>query len=103
MVCHLRSVRCLLATTIVLGLVLNATGLFAVTSEMWGNLVPGPYAVGFTTVEELDRSRSVGPKYDYFGNLREVDRTRQIQVCIWYPALLGEGATQMVFGEYAFP
>ncbi len=75
---------------------------FAETPTIWRNLEPGPYGVGFRTIEKYDYSRTFVPKYDYLGNPNEGDRARPIQVCIWYPATLAADTIPMTYGEYAF-
>ena len=72
-------------------------------TELWGDLAPGEYAVGFETVELYDRSRTYVDKYDYDGNLRSVETSRPIQICIWYPANSEADASTMGYGEYVFP
>jgi len=66
-----------------------------------GEIKPGPYAVGFKTIEQYDYSRTFQPVKDYFGNPLPGQTARPIQVCYWYPA--EPGGTRMVYGEYAFP
>jgi len=80
-----------------------ATSLYADQSPMWGNLEPGQYATGFKTVEKYDYSRTFLTKRDYFGQPREGERARPIQICIWYPAVGAADDLVMVYGEYTFP
>ena len=93
---------CVPAALLLTALFIAPQPLIAQTPDVWGSLTPGPYAIGFETIETYDYSRSFGPKYDYFGNLSEGEHGRPIQVCIWYPAEAAEDALPMVFGEYAF-
>ena len=72
-------------------------------SGFWGNLEPGPYAVGFDTMEKYDYSRTIRPKRDYFGQPLPGERARPIQICIWYPAEKDGNAIPMILGEYIFP
>lgn len=76
---------------------------FAQLPPLWGNLTPGPHAVGFKTIEKYDYSRTFQPKYDYFGNPLQNEIARPVQVCIWYPAQPADDAPSMVLGEYVFP
>ena len=69
----------------------------------WFDLKPGPYAIGFKTIEKYDYSRVFLPKYDYFGTPLEGERARPIQICIWYPVKTNTKAAPMVCGEYSFP
>ena len=87
----------------VLSVLLLAATLSADIPPIWGNLEPGPNAVGFKTVEKYDYSRTYGYKYDYFGNPIEGEMSRKIQMCIWYPAEESVDRLGMVHGEYAFP
>jgi len=75
----------------------------AQTPSKWSDLRPGPYAVGFKTIEEYDYSRVFRPKYDYFGTPLEGERARPLQICIWYPAQPKTKGAPMVYGEYSFP
>jgi hypothetical protein len=64
----------------------------------WGQLEPGPHAVGFRVFERYDRSRVFRFPRDLEGRAREGERARPIQVSVWYPA---EAAGQrMTWGEY---
>ncbi len=79
-----------------------APGGAALASAVWGDLEPGPYAVGFMAVEKYDYSRSFEAKKDYFGTPVPGERGRPVQVCAWYPATAAEDDAHMVYGEYAF-
>ncbi len=63
----------------------------------------GQYAVGFTTIEKYDYSRTMRSPIDYFGDPLPGEIARPIQICIWYPAEADSSARKMVFGEYVFP
>lgn len=71
--------------------------------EIWRELEPGPYDVGFRTLESYDHSRTLVPKYDYMGEPNDGIRARPIIACLWYPASTPDDALQMSYGEYAFP
>ena len=73
------------------------------TPAIWGDLEPGPYAVGFKTIEKYDYSRVSRPEHDYFGRPLDGERARPIQICIWYPAESTTELPPMVYGEYVFP
>jgi len=77
--------------------------LLAQTPSSWGNLKPGPYSIGFKTIEKYDYSRVFRPKYDYFGNELPGERARPIQVCLWYPAKDDNSSTEMTYAEYVYP
>jgi len=76
---------------------------FALSPGIWDNLEPGPYNIGFRTMESTDWSRAIVPKQDYFGRSVEGNRARQIQICVWYPAGDTGGIPGMVYGEYSYP
>jgi len=93
-----------LMTAVVVVIALSfGTYASAQQASTWLDLKPGPYAVGFKTVEKYDYSRVFLPKYDYFGTPLEGERARPIQICIWYPASAKTKAAPMVYGEYSFP
>ena len=77
--------------------------VMAEPAQLWDNLKPGSYAVGFKTIEKYDYSRVFQPKTDYFGNIQEGERARPIQICIWYPAIADSDNWPMVYGEYVYP
>jgi hypothetical protein len=74
----------------------------AESAPLWGDLQPGPYAVGYRTWERYDRARTFQAKRDYFGNVLEGERARPVQVCIWYPAKPPAGTPVVVMSDYAF-
>jgi dienelactone hydrolase len=90
------SVLCLLI------LLVTSGTLWGDTPPMWRDLQPGPYTIGFRTIEKYDHSRAFAPKRDYFGQPLPGERARPMQTCIWYPAQATDAA-QMVYGEYSFP
>lgn len=61
-------------------------------SPFWAGLEPGPHAVGFETMPVRDYSRPFRAE----GN----DRTRVLDLAIWYPAEFREGDPPLVFGRY---
>jgi hypothetical protein len=75
---------------------------YAETSAAWGKLTPGPHAVGFQVMFRRDPSRPYKPKRDYQGNPIAGDRSRPIQISIWYPAESSSTATQLTFQDYVY-
>jgi len=73
------------------------------TPLLWGNLEPGPYAVGFRNLEKFDYTRTYRSKRDYFGKLLPGESARPIQICVWYPAENFDKSASMALGEYLFP
>ncbi len=90
--------------------ILGIIGVLILLSEgaAWGQsffeeFAPGPYGIGFKTIEKYDYSRAYRAKKDYFGEIIPGERARPIQTCIWYPAEVAADEFPMVYGEYAFP
>lgn len=59
--------------------------LYGNISSLWGELKPGPYAVGFRLIEEIDFSR-------YYPSLSEggMRNGRPVRIYFWYPAKKAE-------------
>jgi len=70
---------------------------------LWGHLEPGPYTIGFETLELVDHSRTFLHKYDCEGMPRMIECGRPMQISIWYPALRTASKAGVVFAEYIFP
>jgi hypothetical protein len=64
----------------------------------WGQLEPGPHAVGFRTFDRYDRSRVFRFPRDLEGRPRDGERARPIQVSVWYPA--EASGRRMTWGDY---
>lgn len=84
---------------LIASLALVALPLFAADSPLWGDLVPGPYAVGFREMDRYDYSRVHRLARDLEGNVRTGERARPIAVSIWYPAEKTDRAP-MTWGDY---
>lgn len=67
--------------------------------SLYGNLTPGPYAVGFRVIERYDYSRPYRFARDLTGKPRSGERARPMQISVWYPAEKGSGKP-MHFGDY---
>lgn len=72
------------------------------TSPIWGKLTPGPYAVGFQTLFRKDPSRPFKSKRDYQGHITAADRSRPIQISIWYPAAANMKSDPIAFEDYLY-
>ena len=70
--------------------------------EIWQNLEPGPYKVGYKVMHLYDHSRSFKPKYDYEGNFINEENSRPVQVSVWYPAIWSEHPEYVKFEDYVF-
>jgi len=92
-----------LVTNLLISLLFLGSDVPAQTPPLWGDLKAGPHAVGFKTIEKYDYSRTIRQKKDLDGNIRDGERARPIQICIWYPAKGTEYESKMVYGEYLFP
>lgn len=68
-------------------------------SPLWGNLEPGPHAVGFRVVERSDVSRPFRHPFDLDGKPRSIVVARPVQIGIWYPAEPSRRPT-MRLGDY---
>ena len=99
--------RCTMTIVLVANLLISLLLLGSIapaqTPTLWGDLKAGPHAVGFKTIEKYDYSRTFRHKKDLDGNVRDGERARPIQICIWYPAKETEYESKMVYGEYLFP
>ena len=87
---HRHFIRILTLHLTTLLILVGLSALCFATPPAWGDLEPGPHAVGFKTIEQYDHSRSFSPKRDYFGDAIPGETARPIQVCIWYPAVAAE-------------
>jgi hypothetical protein len=68
---------------------------------IFGEMKPGPHAVGFRLIHLKDPTRLVRSKRNYFGTLDTTDRAQQIDLHIWYPAAEASGAP-MTFEQYIY-
>lgn len=72
----------------------------AVVLSLWGDLQPGPHAVGVRQTDHYDYSRTFRTARTLDGKPRTGERARPIRVTIWYPAQAAN-ATPMTFADYA--
>lgn len=68
-------------------------------SPLWGQLEPGPYAVGFRQIERYDHSRLHHLPVDMTGAPVEGERSRPIRISVWYPAEPSDRAP-LTLGDY---
>jgi hypothetical protein len=67
----------------------------------WGNLEPGPYAVGVRVINTFDYSRTYWPPRDWRGQERPGESARPMQIVIWYPVDPTTSAGGlMTYGDY---
>lgn len=72
-------------------------------SPFWGNLSPGPYAVGFRTIYEFDRTRTWHVTRGYGKPFTPDLQGRPIRISVWYPAVLDARSEQLRFEHYINP
>ena len=104
----MRSIHQLAVTACRLGVAAVAVVTSAVAAQrtpsaspLFGALVPGPYAVGFTKIDLRDSTRYELPKLGRDGRPVTTDRTRRFSVHVWYPAAAAS-ARAMTFADYMF-
>jgi dienelactone hydrolase len=68
-------------------------------SLLWGDLKPGPQAVGYRTLYQLDHTRQYDPELVTDAMKPPAPRPRPILVCVWYPARK-TGARPMEYRQY---
>jgi hypothetical protein len=67
---------------------------------LWGELVPGPYRVGFRAIFRFDTSRTWRRTRDYVGKFSPDPDGRPVQLNVWYPATSEPGGQQITVGTY---
>jgi len=72
-------------------------------APLWGDLSAGPYAVGFRTIYQFDRTRTWRVTRGYEKPFSPDSNGRPIRISIWYPAVLGARSRQMRFADYVRP
>src|SRR5581483_2904631 len=78
---------------------LAATHARAQDPLLWGGLKPGPHAVGYRTLYQLDHTRQYDPEYQADTTKPAAPRPRPILICVWYPAQK-TGAKPMEYRQY---
>ena len=66
---------------------------------LWGDLKPGPHAVGYQALYKLDPSREYDPEYVTDATQPLVHSPRPILICMWYPAR-ATGAEPITYRQY---
>jgi hypothetical protein len=67
-------------------------------SPLHGTLAQGGYDVGFTRIQMADATRPSGPKRAGDGGA-DADRSRKLDVHVWYPARRGSAIAPMTFAD----
>src|SRR5262245_4600957 len=73
---------------------------FSDSYPLWGNLKPGPNAIGFKIKFQYDYSRTFRAKNDFEGKPQTGPRARPIQTLILYPAKKSSDSKPMIYEEY---
>src|SRR5688572_9023711 len=81
---------------LVLAGVAYALPLRAQSSPLHGALTPGVHGVGFTKIQMVDATRPTRAKSDSSGVFFPGDRSRKIDVHVWYPAQRSTAALMTV-------
>ena len=70
--------------------------------NMWGDMKPGSYDVGFKAIFTYDAAKPPVPYSDWTGRLYPTKETRgrQMQLNVWYPAKPGGDETRLRFKHY---
>ena len=100
MICILRST---LRTAAVIAFIVAPSlspRVCAQKASLWGDLEPGPYAVGFKIIYRYDYSRNWKPKYDSDKSLQFGVRARPMRISVWYPARNQGSARRMSYKDY---
>jgi hypothetical protein len=92
------SFRAVGALVVVVG-ALAAAPAGAQEQLLWGGLKPGPYAVGFRKLYQLDHTWQYDPEYATDPAQPLAHRPRPILICAWYPAEK-TGARPMEYRQY---
>src|SRR5947209_6468846 len=72
-------------------------------TPFWGRLTAGPYAVGFRTIYEFDRTRTWRVTRGYEKPFAPDLNGRPIRISVWYPAVPDARAQQLRFENYVNP
>jgi tetratricopeptide (TPR) repeat protein len=94
-----RFAKCSLLVVLIIAL-FAPSEVSAQQSSLVFTLKPGPFPVGFRSVNQYDNSRSFA-QYSAEGKLVNSGSTRPIQTSIWYPAESDSKSTPILFEEYA--
>ena len=82
-----------------IAIALSATPADAQEPLLWGSLKPGPHAVGYRTLYQLDHTRQYDPEFATDPTKPPVHKPRPIFICVWYPAKKAD-ATPMEYRQY---
>ncbi|HEV7238971.1 MAG TPA: hypothetical protein VGQ36_06985 [Thermoanaerobaculia bacterium] len=78
--------------------------VLALVLSLWGDLQPGPHAVGVRQTDHYDQSRPFRTARTLDGRPRTGERARPIRVTVWYPAQASTATAStipMTFADYA--
>lgn len=81
-------------------IILKAVTVIGQTPFLNPDLTPGKYQVGFKSFHEYDNSRSVPDSMSIFLKTPLKNRARPVQICVWYPAMVGGNTAPMPYKDY---
>jgi tetratricopeptide (TPR) repeat protein len=93
--------KVLLSTLVAIQLAATLCGVGPAAASTLTAPPPGPYRVGFRTVDVTDHSRTVAARTDWKGRSRAGDNFRTVRFSIWYPAVAESSRPPMRYGDYA--
>jgi dienelactone hydrolase len=96
----MRSIVTKLMIGILASAVMGSGRSAAFAPPFWGKLAPGPHAVGFRSVWELDYSRAYKMVFDDKTVYGSVKSPRPILINIWYPAVRTDSPKPMPHRDY---
>ena len=74
-----------------MSVILHGSGLPREAPPLWGKLLPGPHAVGFRSLWELDYGRTYNTRFDDNTSYAPGKAPRPILINTWYPAQGADG------------
>ncbi len=81
-------------------IMVGAPALAQQSPPFWGNLHPGPHAVGFRSSWQRDHGRRYNIVFEDRTRYADAKAPRPILVNIWYPAKLADRAAPMLHRDY---
>lgn len=78
---------------------LAARSASAQSFPQWGNLTPGPYAVGFRHIQKYDYARQVKSATDFTG-ASNGETAYLIQIGLWYPAVKPKKGLPLTYEDF---
>ncbi|WP_148270228.1 hypothetical protein [Haliscomenobacter hydrossis] len=86
---------------ILLVLMCSISSTSAQIHPQWGELKPGPHAVGYQVFHHYDYGRHIRPRLDFEGKENAGEEALPIQISMWYPAQ-ASNTPKMRYEEYLY-